>query len=146
MAIQKQQEITVADALSIGYSSLLDLRDEVQEVCDNAPESLQSSARIETLSESASYLNFADDEPELENDALASHRFNMPLLKAKRNMSRRVRRDNAVLFLQCARDAIESWSDEHEQEERSDEVQELMDKLDDDISNAESCEFPGMMG
>ena len=140
MAIQKQQEITVADALSIGYSSLLDLRDEVQEVCDNAPESLQSSARIETLSESADLLGFVDDEPEIEDDTLAMHRFNMPMLKAKRNESRRVRRDNAVLFLSCALEALQAF------EAPSDEAQELIDKLEEDISNAEACEFPGMMG
>ncbi len=52
--------VSVLDALSNFYSELSELRDECQEVVDNAPESLQSSPRIETMQETTYALDLEE--------------------------------------------------------------------------------------
>jgi hypothetical protein len=150
----------VSAAISDGIAALTELGAECREVCDNMPESLQSSARYESLSASADALeNLSDPDLEACNaEPLASATVTYALA---RRTSRASRRDEAVAMLQAAADALsESLNDTEDAEDvaleegsdlpeapyDADAVQSLIDELESIIGEAENCEFPGMFG
>jgi hypothetical protein len=129
-----------------GYSRLEELRDECQEVVDTAPESLSGSQRIQTMGETADQLSGADDPPEVP-EALGGVVvcFTEDRRKSKSH-SRVTRCAEAVSLLYAAKEAVEEWLADNAQSEAVEEVQSMIDSIDDLISSAESCEFPGMFG
>lgn len=60
-----QHDASFYSAISDAYTELAELRDEVREVVDNAPEGLSETQRIQTLGETADRLDeFVDSEPD----------------------------------------------------------------------------------
>jgi cysteinyl-tRNA synthetase len=131
-------------AVEDGYSRLQELMNECQEIVDNAPDSLRDSQRIQTLEETASQLQDSDDTPEVP-EAIAELIVNYTEDQRKsKSQSRSTRCAEACDLLGAAKGTAEEWLEENE--DNDDEVQSLIDALDEMISNAESCEFPGMFG
>lgn len=161
MAVKYHEtKTTLGAAVSDAYSILAELRDEVREVCDNMPESLQGGSRYETLSETADALDTFDSEPDVPesySDAVVTYGSNR-----RKTQSRSDRRDEAVRMLEAARACVDSLlgdleeslaetpdDPEDEEDERDAHVADLTQlggELDDAIGYAESAEFPGMMG
>jgi hypothetical protein len=156
----KTATTSLSAAISDAISALQSLGEECREVCDNMPESLQSSARYESLSASADALENLSD-PDLEVlDAEPLSSLQVTYVLASRS-SRAARRDEATGMLQAAVDALsESLNDTEDAEDEAldegsdlpeapydaDAVQSLIDELENVISEAENCEFPGMYG
>ena len=151
-----QEQTTISDAISSGYSILQSLRDEVQEIVDNASDGLRETQRIQTFDETANTLgNFCDDEPDVP-DNLSAHAVTAYLqqhVSKRRSPSRAVQCQNAVGYLRAAADGVQEFIDTFDGEDRSeteqaevDDAQELLDILEESISEAECCEFPGMYG
>ena len=160
-----EETCTILDAVTHGMGILQCLRDEVQEIVDNAPVGLQDSARISTLRESVEALDgYCDDEP----DALAEGvdreivvRTLLPLRKG-RGLSRNSQLANALIYLNCAVDSVneeiealetvvKQKQDDKEDDAESDEaqieaLQEYVTEIENVIEGVEGCEFPGMFG
>lgn len=159
----KTFDVCIADALDNGKSQLEELRDEVRDVYDNMPESLQGGDRGQRLEECASTLDEVDNVTlcdELSNssrddgtDALGGVRFTH-VDGSKRRMSRAARRDEAVALLRDALDAIQQALDEDDDRpkgeqryvEQRDEIESTVDEVTSLCDAAESADFPGMYG
>lgn len=141
---------TVAEAVSAGWGEISSLAEEVREIVDNAPEGLNQTQRIQTLDETANYLENID-EPEVP-EALSGVRVEWTQLlprTARRGLSRADRCSNAVAALEVAATAAQTWMDDHEEEEGGedhDAVLEFLDSVQGAIDDAEAAEFPGMFG
>lgn len=155
---------TVADAVSCAFADLQELGSECREVVDNMPESLQQGARGEALGSAADALeciNEPDDVPA----CVADKQIEGPALKKR--PSRAARRDHATAWLEIAKTACEEkiaeleesaegeQLDDCQQADRPveseaqadiDALQALVDEINNAISEAEGCEFPGMYG
>jgi hypothetical protein len=129
--------------------ALEELGSECREIVDNAPEGLQQSERISTFEESASALeNISEfDIPECVAD-LPIEYSEQRVTRKGRSESRAVRCSNAVAVLEAARDALDTWLEDEENEghDDRDEVESLHAEIDQAIADAEPCEFPGMFG
>ncbi len=146
---------SIADAISGGYGDLTELRDEVRDIVDNAPEGLADSQRIQTLGETADELdNYADSEPDVPSEGIYESLKDAPAhwtenrLKS-RSRSRATRRDEAVTMLQAAVDGIQQWMDDQVEAKADADVsdaQQLMGDVQEAIDSAEGVEFPGMFG
>lgn len=155
-----ETKTSLGAAVGDAFSILIELRDEIREVCDNMPESLQGGGRYETLDETANTLDFFDSEPDIPEsyfDASVTYGSNH-----RKSQSRSDRRDEAVRMLEAARVCVDSVigeleeslaetqdDPEDEEDERDAHVADLTQlgsELDDAIEQAESAEFPGMMG
>jgi len=148
-----ESEWTTLSAIESFYSDIAELAEEAREIVDNAPESLQSSPRIETLSETADTLERIEqrDPP----DTAAEQKFKVKLYVPKRKsdrISRAVRLENAAILADQACGMIGSWCDAQadELEDGADDPTEewrlFIEEVREDIEQAESVEFPGMMG
>jgi len=139
--------ITIQNAIDNGVGMLQELRDELQEVVDNAPENLRESERIQTLSNTVEVLDsFVDDGYELESDELASETFEFKEMSMK-GASRAYRRDQAVRYLEDAAMALSIWLDAQDAESNDvDLADDMVQRIEDAVANAYECEFPGMMG
>jgi len=142
-------ETNLADAISEAFSNMNDLSQECRDVCDNMPESLQSSARYEALDNSASELE--KDEPDFP-DALQEVKVTLQRPTKMRKQSRRDRAEEAEGILRNCIDAIQEWIDDapgtgvdttDAREEAAQELRDACEELADAIGN---CEFPGMYG
>lgn len=136
-------------SISDAFSALTELGDECRELVDNASENLQQTQRIQTFDETASTLEGLSEPtvPDCVEDLPISYSESVPARK-RMNTSRAVRCGNAVSVLQGAASALEEWLDDEanaEHDER-DDVEELKNELENAISDAEGCEFPGMFG
>ena len=142
------------------YSELEALRDEVQEIVDNASEGLAQTQRIQTLGETADALYGADDVPDVP-DAVATLRCTYTEDQRKSKSTSRASRcaeactllEAAVGelddFISTAEDKLCDMTDEGEKEalEQSKyEVEELRDTVQELLDNAQGAEFPGMYG
>lgn len=127
------------------FSALEDLASECREVYDNASEGLQQTQRIQTFGDTADTLEglSCPDVPECVSELAISY----SEATKKRGVSRAKRCENAVSVLQAAVDALENWLDGlPDDDDNRDEVDSFKSELEDAISNAEGCEFPGMYG
>lgn len=166
------EKCTVADAVNNGYSELQCLRDEVREWADNMEgNNLGSTPKYEEVSACADQLDsVADDEPEVPEgiSGAALEVTQMVNTRKGRAPSRATRRDNAVAYLICAREAAEERSealgkekDDLENQDPEDNkpgddakiaeieqeieaLEELQDSLQNAVDEAEAAEFPGM--
>lgn len=152
------------------FNTLEELGNECREIVDNASEGLQQTQRIQTFEETASTLEglSCPDVPTCIADLAIEYTESVPTRK-RQSPSRYTRCQNEVAVLTAAKDAAETWLEEHPEidedeaeehdakvhegsvedgytnDDRS-EVEQFISELDDAISNAEGCEFPGMYG
>lgn len=147
------EKATVADAVSAAYGLLQELRDEVREVVENASEGLRQTGRIQTLESTADALDgFCDDEPSLGDtvdDWCATTEVSYSVETSRRGLSRRARCSNAVAMLQAVVDAMQNHEDPEDAAEPSDlhgDLADIAGDIENAISEAENCEFPGMYG
>jgi hypothetical protein len=142
-------EVTFADAISYGYGTIQSLRDECQELVDNASEGLSQTQRIQTFEETASTLSdIADSEPDVPA-WIAEYAFNAFESRPKNkraNASRAVRCANAVSLLCAARDCLAGVIDTLTDEDKKEWAVEMVTELEAAIDACESAEFPGMYG
>lgn len=157
-------KITVADALSNGMGDLEELRDEVREVYENMPESLQGGERGIKLDEAANILDAIDScdlsdevtnthmmgDDEEERPAAGGIEFEtLDLRSTKKRRSRAARRDDALELLRGARDALQEALDNDDTvltDVLDDEIRQDIDSITQLIDEAETAEFPGMFG
>ena len=136
-----EHESTVAEAVEEAFSDLTELANEVRDIVDNAPESLQQTGRIQTLEASADELENleAPDVP----DALSKIQLKYALPK-RRYLSRQSRMtDSASAILESC---VEALNGIDEQNENRAAAQELASELESAIDATSNCEFPGMYG
>jgi hypothetical protein len=149
-------ESTVERAVSDALSTLEELGGECRDVCDNMPESLQSTDRYSTLDATASDLEYLSepDCPEWIGALAVIFEY-----KPQRRMSRSDRRSEAVRVLEAARDAAQAWLDDPandhadadtpealERNDQREEVEQWLTEVGEIIDTAENVEFPGMFG
>jgi len=133
-------------AIEDGYSRLAELRDECQEIVDNASDGLRETQRIQTLDETANTLSETDSEidvPETIAELIVNYTEDR---RKSKSHSRATRCSEATELLSAAKSVAEEWLLENEGTNEGDEVQSFIDELDEMINNAEGCEFPGMYG
>lgn len=140
---------TASGAIEGALSELQGLSEEIGEVVDNTPDSLQNSDRYSTLEQTRSDLDSACstlenvDLGEVVGELACSWTENR-----RRGISRSVRRDNAVSALQAAVESIQTWLDDEanaEHDER-DAAESAVSDIEQAVSEAEGCEFPGQRG
>lgn len=149
---------TNVSAVEDAISDLEELGNECREIVDNASDGLKETSRIQTFDETAGTLEgiSAPDIPECVADLTMTVTTQQSTRKG-RGESRAVRCSNAVSVLQAASEAAQQWLDENEAAPAEgvstaehhalrDEVVDFIAEVDDIISDAESCEFPGMYG
>jgi predicted house-cleaning noncanonical NTP pyrophosphatase (MazG superfamily) len=128
------------------YSELEALRDEVQEIVDNASEGLSQTQRIQTFEETASALDFVDsvpDVPEAVQDFVVEYTEDK---RKSKSTSRATRCAEAVNLLQCVIEVLTEFSEAKQDSELCDEIEQLLSELEDAVGYAEGAEFPGMYG
>lgn len=151
---------TLADAIEDGYSRLSSLKDEVQEIVDNAPEALQDSDRIQTLEQTCSSLDGVDSTPDVPLGVADMTVKYTEDQRKSRSHSRASQCAEACDVLRAAVEAMDEWiedaddrkdgkmspAEQQEQDEELEEVKSLRDEVQDMLDNAEGCEWPGMYG
>lgn len=138
------QRFSVDDAISAGFGDLTELGEELRNWYDSLPENLQGGDKGSTVDEGASTLENLN-EPDVDSDlskALEVKGVDVQVYPLKKRASRADRRDYAVGLLSGAKDALEEFNEDGE----NDEAKQLVDDLDELISEAEAVEFPGMYG
>lgn len=107
--------LTPADAISIAYSELQALRDELQGWLDGIPDNLQDGSKAEQLNDAIGGLEEAcDDEPDLPPcfEDVDTTRVEFAETPLSKRASRRDRRDYAVQLMRDAVSSIEAWRDD----------------------------------
>jgi hypothetical protein len=148
------REVSLADAISEAFSELVSLGEEFREICDNTPESLQSTSVYEARDATAGELESLSepDVPEELQDLKVTIQDPKP---KRRGYSRAARRDQAVCILDLCIDALQEIVDGASEdadaadtagEAKRDAAESLRDDLDTAKDTADSCEFPGMYG
>lgn len=140
---------STVSAISDAISDLTSLGEECREIVDNASENLQQTSRIQTFDETASALEGLSepDVPEVVAELPITYVEQISTRKG-RGESRAVRCANSVAVLQAAQEAVATWLEDEANEEHADrdDVEQLANDLEEAISEAGSCEFPGMYG
>jgi hypothetical protein len=140
-----RRKASVVDVVSTAFEMITELAEEIREVYDNAPESLQNGPRLTTLNDSADILENVN-EPDVP-DELADIEVEYGEWSARR-MSRATRRDYAVQLMDDVIQTLQARldSDEPADSEILDGAQELIDGLDEVKGDIDCAEFPGMYG
>lgn len=165
---------TVASAVADAVSDLTSLGEECREIVDNASEGLSQTQRIQTLDETASALEDAQepDIPEPLSDIPVTY-VEMVQKRKGRGSSRATRRDNAVAMLDAAVEALQGFGDAMEEakgavaggtatpdqqrmvgavveaadnEEDGPDIEGLIGEIEEIKNNVEGVDFPGMYG
>jgi ParB-like chromosome segregation protein Spo0J len=135
---QERRGRNLGEAISDAFGMMQELCDECREVVDNTPENLRATQRIETLDETASALeNLSAPDVSAE---LAKIKIRLPIGRKPR--SRHDRMDDAVTIINKCIEALDDIVDENDP--RHKEARSLRDVLDNNLSEVEMCEFPGM--
>lgn len=144
----RSTESTVS-AISDACSALEELGGECREIVDNASDGLKETSRIQTFDETAGTLESISepDVPECIAELPITYSEQVSTRKG-RGESRAVRCQNAVSVLQAAVEAAQEWLDDEANAEHNDrdDVDTFVNEVESIISDAESCEFPGMYG
>lgn len=149
---------TNVSAVEDAFANLEELGSECREIVDNAEGGLAETARIQTFGETADALEGLNA-PEIP-DCVAGLTMTVTTQQSSRKgrgESRAVRCANEVAVLSAARDAVDEWintrtgeiEDDGGSVDDDEDVQaavEFVGELENAISDAESCEFPGMFG
>lgn len=143
----KTEDYCVADAVSGGYSELEELASECREMFDNASEGLQQTQRLQTFEQTADTLEGLSepDVPECVGELRFQVRLEIPN-RPRRGLSRATRCANATALLQGALDAMQAWLEENSEHDDASDVEDQCNGIENDISEAEGAEFPGMYG
>jgi len=148
-----ESDWSTLSAIESFYNEVAELAEEAREIVDSAPESLQSSPRIKTLSETADTLEGIEQRNP--PDTAAEQKFKVMLYVPKRKSdrtSRAVRLENAAMLAEQACGMIESWCDAEAEElkdgadDPTEEWHLFIEEVREDIERTEGVEFPGMMG
>lgn len=155
MARVKQSELkdtTVSDLVSDAIGELTALGEEFREICDNTPDSLQSTSVYESRDSTASTLEGLQ-EPDIDEALGALPAKFAPWQPARkgRSLSRADRCAEACARLETAVEVLQeivdgAAEDNKEDETRRDVAQSLIEEIEEIKSEAEGCEFPGMYG
>jgi hypothetical protein len=163
---------TVTDAVSAGWGTLDELKDEMRERYDNAPDALKETAVNQAVNATAEALE-ALSEPDAPA-AAEEIAVELTLPPPKRKPSRADRRDGAVAHLEAAVAAIDQWLEDNPEEDEEDEearkekeakgedavasdgqdgrreareaLEALRDEVQEIVDAAAGLEFPGMVG
>lgn len=140
----KRFTTTVDSLIEDAYQTVSDLADEMQEAADNTPESLKGGDVGQRREEAASELqNF--DKPDVPTfcEGLAAVFF-----PHKDATSRPKRAIEAADMMTTAATTIREAIEEIEEDSDTDvsELESLCDQLEEDASNLEGIDFPGMYG
>lgn len=136
------------------FIELEELGSECRELVDNVEGTgLRETQRIQTFDETASTLEGlnAPDVPECVAEVTISYHESVPARKG-RSPSRAARCQNAAAVLQAAAEAAQQWLEDTEaapedtDEEKRSEVEDFIQSLEEAVSEAEGCEFPGLRG
>jgi hypothetical protein len=171
MAKAKTEMASVGGLIDEFYETCSDLRDELQEWKDAIEEKFSGTDKYQTLEESVCNLEgFCENAPDYEIDGFdASAQHEIVRGGTKKKMSRRDRMgcaleaaNIAVSLIEADLEKIESALEEagsqdvesetgtsHDVdalEATKDALTELKDQLENDVSEAENVEFPGMFG
>lgn len=142
---------TVQQLISDGYSELLCLCEEADEIVQNAPESLFETDRIQTFSSTVDALSDADSEPDVpECVAELPITYYVDQRKSK-STSRATRCGEACDLLDRAVGELDDWlsrenSEDDDGEEARASVVSLRDEVQNMIDNAQGTDWPGMYG
>ena len=140
--MRKQSKMSVADAVSYAYGEISSLAEEIREVVDKASgTNRENTGRIQTLGDTADTLENCQ-EPDIP-ESLQAIEISFYIAE-KRKMSRGLRRDNAIEAMQAVIDA--AWTYDEANPDSEDDISGFIDSLENDRSEAEGVEFPGMMG
>lgn len=146
------RNITLGEAVGEAYGELQNLRDEAQEMYDNATEGLQQTQRLQTMQESADALgNNCDSEPELP-EAVAKLPFTITdwtNTRKGRGLSRTDRCSWAVHVLEQAYELLDKMVDDTTKLPAGvdkDAVEGARDDIENMKTDAEGTEWPGMYG
>jgi hypothetical protein len=131
----KVEETELARAVNDAFAKLTELAEECREVVDNAPDGLSQTQRIQTLDETANALENLE-EPSVA-DELAGIKVSFPTYKTR---SRADRRDASVGIIEACVNALAL----DESDPRFQAASDLRNELENAVSEAECCEFPGM--
>lgn len=145
---------TIAGCISDGYGMLTTLRDEAQEIIDNAPEGLQQTDRISTFEETVNQLDGCDSEPDLPEYIREVEVTYTEDHRKSKSHSRSTQCSEACEIVRAGLEAMESWIDDNEEAAKSDqdledkleEVRNVISEINDFVDNAEGTEWPGMFG
>jgi chromosome segregation ATPase len=171
MAKAKTEMASVGGLIDEFYSTCSDLRDELQEWKDNIEEKFSGTDKYNTLEESVNNLEgFCENVPDYEIDGFdASAQHETIRYPLKKKASRRDRMGQAMEAANIAvslieaeiekiENALEEANDQDVESETGtdhdvdaleatkDALTELKDQLENDVSEAENVEFPGMFG
>jgi hypothetical protein len=145
-------EGTLANVIADAVGDLEGLRDEAQEIVDNAQgTNFESTSRIATLEDTASNLDSiaVPDVP----DYLASLPVHYTQDQRKsRPTGRATRCNDASYRLVCCVEVLQAWVDAPDIEEKdgkaqaTDEAQSIIEEVQEIIDAADNCEWPGMFG
>lgn len=147
------RQSTVSDAVADAFSEFEALAEEMGQWRDNIEEKFSATEKFERVSEAADALeNLRQPETGDEADNLAVTIQDPP--RTRKGPSRSDRRDQAVMLLELALDAIASKLIDLENDREHDQVvnaamselEDLRDEIEDAKSEAENIEFPGMFG
>lgn len=151
MAYRTENAAGTVSSIDDAYSAMESLRDECQEIVDNAQDSnLSQTSRIQTLEETCGVLDSCCDAPSVP-DIVAELSINYSVYKNKdkrRGVSRSVQRDEAIGIIDQAIGACQEWLDDESNtdEDQRSEVEAFIDQLESDKGEWEGVDFPGMMG
>jgi hypothetical protein len=132
---------TVADLVDSAFSTFDDLAGELSDWYDNLPEAFQSGEKGSSLEDAKGILESLSH-PNVEGPTGAIEVCYLPLQDVK---SRASRLNDAVGCLQAVVDALDACKDDAGRDDQE-EIKNLLDELENAISEAEGVEFPGMYG
>lgn len=147
----KRYTISVDSLIDDGYQIAEDLYNEVQEVYDNMPESLQSSDRGSRLEEAASSCEEVyNNKPEVPEIVASVQVVYLPSLDAS-SRSDRASDANGMMTTaaQAIRDFIEEKDGDEDEpltEDQVSELNDLADQIESDADTIGGIDFPGMYG
>jgi hypothetical protein len=131
---------TIGDLLTDAFSEFDNLKDELQDWYDNLPEAFQTGDKGQQLEEAISNLdNISEVEAPQDTEKLSL--VHMPILNVS---SRADRHSEAVSMLQTIVAWIEELEEDTYDKDIHDDLDQLKQDLEEQLSNAENVDYPGM--
>jgi hypothetical protein len=166
----QQETVTMTSALGIFYGDVEALSEEIREVCENMPESLQNGDRYQTLDATATELEDVtsrqEDLPGWAEELFGNEKVTVSVMmlggKRKGRESRATRAGNAAAYADAVIATLREWADAQSEKmdadaendvagpeellTQIDEAREFADQLEEYKDQVEGCEFPSMFG
>ena len=143
--VPQKRKLTISDAISEAFSTFEELGQEMRDIFDNMPESLQGSDLGQRREEAADTMEQLS-EPTIP-EGLGEREFEYTYYLSK-SSSRNSRRDEATALLSAVRDELDMIINDNTITKAGQDVdaESLHDEVDTLISDAEGADFPGMYG